>query len=96
MRGNTNDQQGMLRRDLVGQGANSELGAMNAAAGQNTAGYNYLNLLGQQYNTSLAQAMANAQADARNMGSAIKASSLGNLQNSYANQLAQIGLIGLQ
>lgn len=89
-------QQQMLQRDLMGQGANSEVAGMNAAAQQGMAGTNFLSQLGQQYNTRLAQAMAAAQADAGAMGSAIKASSLGNLENSYANLLAQIGMIGLQ
>lgn len=89
-------QQQMLQRDLQGQGANSEVAAMQAAAQQGMAGTDFLSMLGQQYNTRLAQAMAAAQADAGSMGSAIKASSLGNLENSYANLLAQIGMMGLQ
>jgi len=95
MRGGVQSQQNMLRQDLGGQGAVNEIGAMNQMAGQNMQGINYMDLLGRQYNTQLAQAMAAAQADAQSMGAAIKASGMNNLENSYANQLAQIGLLGL-
>lgn len=88
--------QRMLSTDLMGQGAGGpELQALRAAGLQDTQGTNFLNLLGQQYNARLAQAMASAQADAQGMGAAIKANSLGQLENSYANALAQIGMIGL-
>lgn len=90
-------QQNMLRNDLRAQGGGAgDLRAMEAAAQQGMAGNNFLNLNSQMLNQRLAQAMAASQADATNMGSAIKASSLGNLENSYAQLLAQIGMIGLQ
>lgn len=92
-------QQAMLQRDLRGQGAGSqgspELAALLGAGSMANQGTNFLNQSGQMYNTQLAQAMAGAQRDMSGMGAAIKASSLGNLENAYANALAQIGLIGL-
>lgn len=92
----TRGTQNMLQQDLQGQGAGApDLQAMMAASQQNMAGANFMDLLGQQYNTRLAQVMAQRQADARSMGAAIGASSKGNLENSYANLLAQIGMIGL-
>lgn len=95
----TQGTQAMLQRDLGAQGlepGGADMRALQGAAQQGIGGTNFLSQLGQQYSTRLAQAMAAAQADAGSMGSAIKASSLGNLENSYANALAQIGLIGLQ
>lgn len=89
--------QQMLARDLGNQGAGAgDLQAMNVAAQQSIGGTDLLSMLAQQYNTRLAQVMAQRQADAQSMGSAIQASSQGQLQNSYANLLAQIGMIGLQ
>lgn len=84
-----------LQTDLQGQGAGSEIAAMQQAAQMNIGGTDLLSMLGQQYNTRLAQVMAQRQADARAMGAATKASSMGQLENSYANLLAQIGMIGL-
>lgn len=88
-----------LQRDLQGQGAGSqgspELAAILAAVGQGNAGTSFLQNSGNMYNTQLAQAMGGAQRDAGSMGAAIKASSLGNLENAYASLLGQIGLIGL-
>lgn len=89
-------QQQSLQQDLMGQGANSpDIQALLAAATQANAGTNFLNQNAQQYNTRLAQAMAMAEADARAMGGATLQSARGNLENSYANLLGQIGLIGL-
>lgn len=86
----------MLTRDLQAQGGASDIGAIRSAASADVAGNDFLSLLGQQYNTRLAQVMAQRQADAQSMGATIDASSKGNLQNTYAQLLAQIGLIGLQ
>jgi hypothetical protein len=88
-----------LQRDLQGQGMGSqgspELAAILAAVNQGNAGTSFLQNAGGMYNTQLAQAMGGAQRDASSMGAAIKASSLGNLENAYASLLGQIGLIGL-
>lgn len=89
-------QQQSLQQDLMGQGAGSpDIQALLAAATQANQGTNFLNQNAQMYNTRLAQAMAMAEADARAMGGATLAASRGNLENSYANLLGQIGLIGL-
>jgi hypothetical protein len=93
----TRGTQDMLARDMQGQGAGAgDVQAMNVAANQSIAGTDLLSLLAQQYNTRLAQVMSQRQADAQSMGSAIQASSQGQLENSYASLLAQIGMIGLQ
>jgi hypothetical protein len=89
-------QQASLQQDLQGQGANSpDLQALLQTAQTANQGTNFLNQNSQMYNTRLAQAMAMAEADARSMGGGVLASSLGGLENSYANLLGQIGLIGL-
>lgn len=94
--GGAQQQQGLLRNDLAGQGAGGpEMQALQAAGGQNQYGTDFLKLLGQQYNTRLAQAMLSSRADANSMGAAIKASGKSNLEDSYQNQLAQIGMMGL-
>ena len=97
MTGGMNTQQAALSRDVAAQGGGgADLQAILAAATQANAGTNWLAQAGQMYNTQLAQAMAMSQADAKSMGAGVRASSLGNLENSYANLLGQIGLIGLQ
>ena len=97
MNAGTQNTQAMLQRDLGNQGANGpEMQAMNSMAQMNMAGHQQRSQNADAYNLRLAQMMAQAQADAQAMGATIGASSRGNLENSYANLLAQIGLIGLQ
>lgn len=96
MNAGTAGTQQMLQRDLQGQGAGApDLQALLAQATANRQGTDFLSLLAQQYNTRLAQTMAQRAADAKSMGAAVNASSKGQLENSYANLLAQIGMIGL-
>lgn len=89
--------QGALQGDMQGQGAvGPEMQAMQQAGQQNQAGTQFLQNNAQQYQLRLAQMMAAQRGDQLGMGAAIDASSRGNLENSYANLLAQIGMIGLQ
>jgi len=97
MQAGTQGTQAMLQRDLGNQGAGGpEMQAMNAMAATNMQGQQFRQQNADAYNQRLAQMMAAAQADAQTQGAGIRASSQGQLENSYASLLAQIGMIGLQ
>jgi hypothetical protein len=92
----TQQRQQSLQGDMQGQGAvGPEMMAMQQAAQGNQQGNDFLANNAQQYQLRLAQMMAAQRGDQLGMGSAIDASSRGQLQNSYANALAQIAMMGL-
>ncbi len=86
-----------LQADLAGQpgGPGNEMAQLNQMGGMQQDQTNFLSLLAQQYNARLAQVMAQRQADQQGMGAAINQAANSNLDASYAQAMAKIGMMGL-